>query len=415
MKINTPLQWIINEVVTMYPNTRTVVQHGADMLDNRQVTFLVRDRDLAIFLESRTRGVMKTDNLFSFLANSGTSAETIKLPTLVEITEGNFDGGIQLISVRWFPHSTGMEKFADKLAELDADPSQPIDHDSYLNVGEQSAEAKLKKSVGKVADETRLAQSMSKDMQLNVSPNPDITVEFSALVMPGAKPPVKQEKATEYKDKVLVMSLETDDEVTFFFSKQKQYDHDKGDASSRESAFYLWNSHQCPTNWIQDVFKVIVLDKQTGELNNDPHGHFRYVTSFYEGEMTKETYTDGNNKQQVGENWDADVMVQVIIHAAKDVARFFTLLNESGEELETLAPKIKEAWLKVMNNPHAMAELSRSIMEDGDYMDLAVVEGKREYVIDGIAGAFAFFPDDDAQWARIEEIIDNNLLHACNY
>lgn len=40
---------------------------------------------------------------------------------------------------------------------------------------------------------------------------------------------------------------------------------------------YFYEEHTCPTNWTQNILAIYTRDKETGEIDTDPHGLFQYV------------------------------------------------------------------------------------------------------------------------------------------
>lgn len=208
--------------------------------------------------------------------------------------------------------------------------------------------------------------------------------------------------------RVIVMELPLPgNEKMLFFATCPVYPHSILTEEEHEANFYYYNSSTCPTNWLQDLVKVVHIDEK-GEIDSDPHGVFRLVSVLNPGEYEPEMAISGN-KKVVDCIVDSASVARSIISDQKHVNH---LLNTKFENVEDL----HKAWLNILYNKQALYLLSKTIYEEDEYFNIKV-EGDG-YIIDRFecsGASVKITPKSKEEMDRVKFILEFDVITACNY
>lgn len=103
---------------------------------------------------------------------------------------------------------------------------------------------------------------------------------------------MKHNKSAERKTYDLLVLPPQDKPVYFIVERDDDPDYNEDDASRK----FLYESHSCPTNWLQPIH--IVYDGCS-----DPHGLIRYVANRKESELPPDQNYGPNDRDFAFDAW----------------------------------------------------------------------------------------------------------------
>ena len=107
-----------------------------------------------------------------------------------------------------------------------------------------------------------------------------------------ARMPMKPENCKKVYD--LLVLPPQDKPVYFIVEREDDPLYNQTD----EQRKFLYESHSCPTNWLEPVYMV-------HDGNSDPHGLIRYVASRKETDLPDDESVEPNDRTEAFDNWIA--------------------------------------------------------------------------------------------------------------
>lgn len=215
-----------------------------------------------------------------------------------------------------------------------------------------------------------------------------------------AEAPVPEDRRNE---QVVVMQLELNDCFVLFFSKSEKYSKEDLD-SKYPGTYYHYNSGTCPMNWLQSLSKVITVDKETGAIDDDPHGLFRLVGVVGTDELSMSMAYQGTpSKLTPTDKFDYAALTKDLNQDKAKIKLLGTLMNckNPGEEHVDMIHKL---FLDLINSTRSLFQVINACNEDSLLLNVTILNRGLEYQLSSGDKVFEFTAKDKEELSFIESV-----------
>lgn len=213
-----------------------------------------------------------------------------------------------------------------------------------------------------------------------------------------AEAPVPDDRKNE---QVVVMQLELDDCFVLFFSKSEKYSKETLD-SKYPGSYYHYNSGTCPMNWLQSLSKVITVDKETGVIDDDPHGLFRLVGVIGTDELSMSMAYQGTpSKLTPTDEFDYTALTKDLNQDKSKINLLQTLMNSQNPGDQQIAI-IQRLFIDLINSTRSLFQLINACNNQDLLLNVTVSESG--YTLISGSRAFNFDSKDKEELSFIESV-----------
>lgn len=210
--------------------------------------------------------------------------------------------------------------------------------------------------------------------------------------------PVPDDRKNE---QVVVMQLELDDCFVLFFSKSEKYSKETLD-SKYPGSYYHYNSGTCPMNWLQSLSKVITVDKETGVIDDDPHGLFRLVGVIGTDELSMSMAYQGTpSKLTPTDEFDYTALTKDLNQDKSKINLIQTLMNSQNPGDPQIAI-IQRLFIDLINSTRSLFQLINACNNQDLLLNVTVSESG--YTLISGSRAFNFDSKDKEELSFIESV-----------